>query len=278
MGAYVEELLKTVNIEIRQEDEKYAERYASVLKTAVTAAFALICVSVFLFMLKSGIKFTGLFLTLLVVVFVYLHIKRTKEHTEQILYENCDPLKYLSRYAALLKVSRRFGSTFDEHYYNIGSAFDYAGLDDEAFKLLDLFRNRCTDEKGAFMYELLAARIAFTDNNAEALKEHLSMATKLRKEFNTTQHQEKLYDNAMQLPIMLDIAEKKEYRKGLDAFAHTSKTKFNNKLDELISNYFLYILGKGLNDDWLVEKHGNFVIENGGTMWHKEQVLAERSN
>lgn len=236
----------------------------SLVSAALTGAF---------FLTDFRLKNTFIFVTLILLVALYLYAKGISVKATAILQDKCDPVGYLSYYAALLENAGR-RSDWGAHFYNVGAALCYAGRWDDARAVLDLFSHNITDNKALFRYRLLANMLAFHDGNKDEMMKQLGKLKGTRAAIDTTGELEKLYQQGLQMPIQLDILEKKDYRMGFEAFKDTEKSekRDDTMLDQVNRSFFLYKLAKGMQDDYLTCKYGSFVGVNGGTMDIKNQI------
>lgn len=222
--------------------------------------------------LRFSYKNTVILTALLIVGFDYLASHDALLKAKRVLTERCDPAAYLSLYLAWMEQQPRVANGV--HYYNVGRALYYDGDFDAAERLLTLFKENLRNNKDYFYYELLAVLLAFQAEDGEQVNRHLGILAALREKVDTAGEQETLYRQASQFPIMLDALQKGAYKMGFEAFddVKTMQDNYKEPLRIAERSYFLYLMARGMGDDYLTHKYGKLVLQLGNKLWFAEEI------
>lgn len=299
MAPQYQDIISNVNITVRPEDERAADRYYKIAITlkalmllssiVVFICFPLIFVYFFvrIFMhIDVELDIIGIMNIVLTVMrlmciicLIYILNKRIFfRKIKKILLVDCDPVRMLSCLTALLSHSNRTKeSSWGLHFYNICVSLYYAGRFEDARKILTLFPKYCPDDDNRFKYALLSARLSYYEKDEAALYMHCQYLSerieRIKKKDLDLFYP--IYQEAMQYPILLAMEKDGAWQQAYDMLRQTNtayKPSASSMLSQVKNNYLLYRMAKGMGDEQCATYHRDFVLQNGGSLWYKREI------
>lgn len=282
MTQQYQDILFHVNIEIRPEDRRMADRYYRIAMT-LKALDIVVLVSfpiVFGLYLSRGSSFYEKILlapywAMALLCFFYLLNKKFYfRKIRSFLLTDCAPDRMLSCIMALLAHSgRKKSRSWGLHFYNVCTCLYYAGRFEDVRKILPLFPKYCPAEADRFKYELLCARLAYHEQNEQALYMHChylnGWAGRLRKRDLFYG----IYQETMQYPTLLGMEKNGAWQQAYGMLRQADDAAFQQKRRSMLSkvkaNFLLYRMAKGLGDERCAAYHREFVLQNGGSLWYR---------
>lgn len=265
------DIISTVDIQIQQEDRRSANHYhkmVSLLRN-MTGIFVIFTIVSLVFHLKVQ---NAAFVLMMVAFLLFSWYRRTNSaKIRNILLKDCDPVRMLSFYMALIENSKQ-NKVWRQHFYNICSALYYAGRFDDAKKVLSLFSKYCADNTSRFSHELLCVNFAYHEKEEAALPVHCSRLEELAKIVHPTGAFQVLYTEAMGYDALLQMENAGEYQKIYDMFRQGYTSYYDSMLSEVKANYMMYQMAMAMGDERAAKWHGDFVLENGGSLWYRKEV------
>lgn len=278
------DLVNTVNLEIQEEDKIWAQKKRGrILAIRIFLIVSLLLMPAFM-MLKIVVSFWGLpmenplevcaytfGLLGIVLLFVYGYAgAKIAINIMQILSEECNPQKMLSRYAALL-VYKKADNSWGVDFYQICLGLFYVAQYEDIKKVLQLFPKYCYDKDSRFRYEYVWAKLAAHEKNEEMLQMHCGHLSEFIQDNKLKKKYEVWYKDTIQSLQLLQMEKAGDMENAYRICCEMSE-KAHNTLERVVWNYNLYQLEKEMGNEENAEKHRQVVLYYGGTTWMKRKL------
>ncbi|GEM_PF-2583333 len=275
MNLTLKSLIDASGCDLSDSDAARSRKISAAARTlaVLSAIAAVLCAAAYFTRIPHGALAVPALLILLLAL--YQITLGAKKRTVSILFDKCDPEGFLKKYLTYA-ASGVFGSEWDEHFFNVSAALYSAGRFDEGRKVLSLFEKLDLNEKGRFRLALAKAFYAYEEGDAEELDSALYAAKVERQKIDTTGQLEDMYREAEDLPVMLSVIIKRDYKMGFEAFASgpdkKGSSEYRSNLSKVRYDHFLLTLAKGMEDDYLIKRYSDEIKKIGGTTWYRKEV------
>ncbi|MGI6177095.1 MAG: hypothetical protein ACOYJO_01380 [Eubacterium sp.] len=274
MNLTFKSILDASGFEFSDVDEARSHRTAKTVKalSGLTIASAVFCAAAYFTEMPHGTLSVPVLMVM--VLALYQTTIGPKKRMIALLNDKCDPEVFMKKYMTFL-ASGISGSDWDEHCFNVAMALHSAGRFDDGKKVLEVFGKFSLNEKGRFRLALAKAFYAYEDGDAGVLSDALYSAKVERQKIDTTGPLEDMYREAEDLPVMLSVISKRDYKMGFEAFAeHPDRSDHRTNLAKVRLDYFLWTLAKGMDDDYLIKRYADEIMKIGGTTWYRREMLS----
>ena len=282
------DFISTVDIQTQPEDKKYIEQYIISFNRIRKISLCWTMVTCLLYFLNSYMLIVGieimsfgtafvLVMLLLLCAFLMLRIYRMRLGLKMnnIWVQDCDVVRYLGLYNELAQYERN-STNWGIHFYNLGMALLAAGRVEDSEKVQSLMEKYCTGHWGAFFYELVSIELAGYKKDFEEMEEHCKKLSQIKRRVRLRGNMRVLYLEKMQYPSLVQMSRSGEYQE-LYNFLDQDKTMERNASARVRKNFYLYKIALLLGNEKKAEEHKAFVIQAGGTLRYRAEVMNNKS-
>ena len=279
-----EELLSFVDIDIREEDKKAANKYMHKMYGILAVffvPFALIYLygTINLFISSMSWHMSSYVIDVMYLwFFVFIVLNRYNKikfvnKMRGILQSECDPEHMLSWCAALMKYLRK-NKAWGEYFYNIGCSLYYAGRIEDAKKVVGLMDKYLTVNRDLYLRSLWNSHIHFYEKNQEELQKDCEDLMNLSKKVRLNKQMKFFLKATLSQIAFLNLEQQGRYEELYEMYK-ASYSYYQSKLVEVMKNYYMYQAAKGMGKNDIAAFHRQTVLNNGGTLWYKADIENE---
>lgn len=216
---------------------------------------------------------------LLLVIFIYARFLFNRT-IFSILNKDCDPIRFLAYYGTLLSYynnNMKKEGTWELVFYNIAMGFYYADRMEEAETVLGLLKKYCPSSAGCFYNEIIEAYLASVKGDMQEARDHYLQAGQIGKYLRPTIMPKCFYERLSFYPEWIQMYQDGLYKELYNSVENTSVWDYV-LISKVMQNYYLYRIAMLLGDKEQADAHKNFVLENGGRLWYRTELMEKGMN